>query len=79
VQLIDDDEAERAEQIARIGVGQHQRDLLGRGEQKVGRRDALPLAPRWRRVTGPRLEVNGQAHLGNRLGEVAGDIDGKGL
>jgi hypothetical protein len=44
VQLIDDDRAERPEQTRRITVGQHERDLLRRGEQDVWRREPLALA-----------------------------------
>ena len=42
VQLIDDDHAERPEQSASVGVGQHQRDLFRRGRRMSGG------ATRWR-------------------------------
>jgi hypothetical protein len=60
-------------------MGQHQRDLLRRGEHDVGRRDALALAAGGRRVPGARFELDGQPHLRHGFREVAGDIDGERL
>ena len=79
MQLIDDDRAERPEQAAGVAVRQHERDLLRRGEQDVWRHEALALAARGRRIAGAGLERDGQAHLRHRLGQIAGDIDGKRL
>ena len=79
MQLIDDDGAKRAEQCARVAVRQHERDLLRRGEQDVGRGEALALAAGGRRIAGAGLERDRQPHLRHRLGQIAGDIDGKRL
>ena len=79
MQLVDDDHAERAEQSWGVAMGQHQRDLLWRGEQDVGRREPLALAARGRRVTGARFKRDGQSHLRHGLRQVAGNVDGKGL
>ena len=58
---------------------QHQGDLFRRGEENVGRQIALPGAARSRRVAGARLERDGQPHLRDRLGEVAGNVGGERL
>ena len=44
-----------------------------------GGSSALARAARGRRVAGARLEPDGQAHLGDRRGEVARDVDGERL
>ncbi len=56
VQLIEDNEIEPPEEIGGASVRQHQRDLLRRGKQNVGREHALAGAARGRRVAGPRFE-----------------------
>ena len=58
VQLIEDDEFEASEQLSRALVRQHQRDLLRRGQQNIGRQDALAGAARGRRVAGAGLELD---------------------
>ena len=63
MQLVEHDALEAAEQIGRVGAGQQQRELLGRGEQDVGRIAALALALRGRRVAGAGLDADRQAHL----------------
>ena len=55
--------------------GEQQRELLGRGEQDVGRIAALALALRGRRVAGARLDADRQRHLGDRAFEIARDVD----
>ena len=55
--------------------GEQQRELLGRGEQDVGRIAPLALALRGRRVAGAGLEPDRQRHLGDRAFEVARDVD----
>ena len=79
MQLVDDDHAQAPEQAGSIGMRQHQRDLLWRGEQNVGRLETLALAARGRRVAGAGLERDRQPHLGDGLSQIAGDIDGKSL
>ena len=44
MQLVDDDHAKRAEQARSIAMRQHQRDLLRRGQQDIGRHETLALA-----------------------------------
>ena len=63
VQLVEHDALEAAEQIGRVGAGQQQRELFGRGQQDVGRIAALALALRGRRVAGAGLDADRQAHL----------------
>ena len=75
VQLVEHDAPERAEQERRVGRGQDQRKLLGRGEQDVRRVAALALALRGRRVAGAGLDADRQRHLGDRPLEVARDVD----
>ena len=71
---------ERAEQARGVGMRQHQRDLLGRGEQDVGRRQRAGAGAATGGVSPVRVSRrDGQAHLGDRRGEIAGDIDGKRL
>ncbi len=79
MQFVEHDALERAEQIGRVGRRQQQRQLLGRGEQNVGRIAALALALRCRRVAGARLELHGEAHFAHRNFEVARDVHGKRL
>ena len=79
VQFVEHDAPEVAEQIGRVGAGQQQRQLLGRGEQDVGRIAALALALRGRRVAGAGLDADRQAHLADRRFEVARDVDGERL
>ena len=62
-----------------IWMRQHQRDLLGCGEQDVGRQLALTRAPRRRRVAGPRLQRDGKLHLRDGIAEVPRNIDGERL
>ena len=55
--------------------GEQQRELLGRREQDVGRIAALALALRGRRIAGAGLDPDRQPHLGDRLLEIARDVD----
>ena len=75
MQLVEHHAAQRAEQIRRVGRGEDQRQLLGRGEQDVRRVAALALALRGRRVAGAGLDADRQPHLGDRRLEVARDVD----
>ena len=75
VQLIEDDEFEASEQLSRALVRQHQRDLLRRGQQNIGRQDPLAGAARGRRVAGAGLELDRQPHLRHRHGQIARDVD----
>ncbi len=79
MQFVDDDHAKRAEKARSIAMRQHQRNLLWRGQENVGRPEALALAAGGRRIAGAGLERDRQPHLGNRLSQVAGDVDGERL
>ncbi len=79
VQLVEHNALERRKKIRRVGGRQQQRDLLGRGEQDVGRVASLSRALGRGRVAGAGLDADGQAHLGDGLLQVAGDIHGQGL
>ena len=79
MQLVEDHALERAEQIRRIVGGEEERELLGRGEQNVGRIAALTLALRDRRVAGAGFEADRQPHLGDRTLQVARDVNGERL
>ena len=79
MQLVEHHAAERAEQIGRVGARQQQRELLGRGEQNVGRVAALPLPLGGGRVAGAGFQPHRQAHLPDRDFQVAGDVDGQRL
>ena len=63
------------EQKRRVVGRQQQRQLLGRGEQDVRRIAPLPLPPRHRRVAGAGLDLDRQAHLGDRRLQIARDVD----
>src|SRR5207248_1898135 len=56
-----------------------QRQLLGRGQQNIGRQQLLALTLVPGGVAGAGLDGNGQADLLHRLAEIALDIDGKRL
>ena len=79
MQFVEDDTLEAVE----IGFGilrrHHQRHLLRRGQQDVRRLAALAVAFRDRCIARARLDADRQAHLGNRLFQVAFDIDGERL
>ena len=50
---------------------QQQAELLGRGQQNVGRGVPLALAPGDGRVTGPGFDRHRQVHLGDRRIQIA--------
>src|SRR5581483_1287436 len=75
VQFVEHDAAQAAEQIWRVGAGEDERELLGRGQEDVRRIAALALAFRGRRVAGAGLDADRQPHLGDRLLEIARDVD----
>ena len=79
MQLVEHDPPQRAEQIGRVGRGENERELLGRGQQNVRRVAALALALGGRRVAGAGLDPDRQRHLGDRRFEVARDVDGERL
>ena len=74
VDLVDDHAGEVLEIEPRPFPGAEQRQLLGRGQQDVGRLDPLALAPGDPRVAGARLGGHLQAHLGDRRHQVALDV-----
>src|SRR5262245_29836002 len=75
MQLIENHAAQRAEQVRRIWRGENERELLGRGEQNLGRVAALTLTLRCRGVPGASLDADRQPHLGNWRLEIAGNVD----
>ena len=75
MKLVEDDALQVREQELGARAGEQQRELLGGGEQDVGRGAALAGALAGRGVAGPRLDADRQAHLGDRDLEVAGDVD----
>jgi hypothetical protein len=79
VQFVEDDALETAEQLARVAVGQEQRQLLGRRQQDVGRSFDLARALVGRRVAGARLDPDRQRHVEDGHFQVSGDVDREGL
>ena len=79
MQLVEHDPPQRAEQIGRVGRGENERELLGRGQQNVRRVAALALALGGRRVARAGLDPDRQRHLGDRRFEVARDVHGERL
>src|SRR3546814_6663579 len=63
-----------SEHLRRVVVRQQQGERLRRGHEDARRLAALALALRLRRVAGARLAGDLQAHLLDRLGEVAMDV-----
>ena len=79
MQFVQHDAPERAEHTLGVAMAEQQRQLLGRRHQDVGRIVTLPGAAMHGRIAGPRLDLDACAHLADRGGEVAGDVDGQGL
>ncbi len=75
MQLIKDDVFQVLEEPLRLLVGEQQRHLFGRGQQDIGRVELLALSFRLRRVAGAVLDGDGKPHFGDRLHQVALDID----
>ena len=59
------------EHLRRARMGHQQRQLFRRGQQNVGRRMALALAARGRRVAGAGLHRHGQIHLRDGRFQIA--------
>ena len=71
---------EAAEQLGRAVMRQHQRDLLRRGEQNVGRQRRAGAARREAGVSPVRVSsVIGSPISATGVGQVAGDVDGERL
>ena len=79
MQLVQHEVSERAEESARVRIGQEKRQLLGRRHQDVGRLAALALTAVLRRVAGARFDGNGEAHFGDGHFEIALHVDGERL
>ena len=79
MQLVEDDVAQVREEARGVRRGDQQRQLLGRGQQDVGRLSFWRWRLCARRVAGARLDRDRQAHLVDRLAEVALDVDGQRL
>ena len=73
------DVAQILEEAPRVRCRDQQRQLLGRGEQDVRRLELLALPLVRGRVAGARLQRHRQAHLADRLAEIALDVDGQRL
>jgi hypothetical protein len=79
VQLVEYHPLERPEEVGRVGGGQDQRELLGRGEQDVRRIAVLALALRGGRVATAGLDADWQSHFGDWPLQVTRDINGERL
>ncbi len=75
MQLVEHHAPERAEQIRRVGRGEQQRKLLGRGEQDVRRMASLPLPPGGGRVAGAGLQPHVQRHFPDGNFQVARNVN----
>ena len=75
VQLIDHDAAEMAEDLLRVGVGEHQRQALRRRHQDLRRLGPLALALGGGGVSRAGFGADRQAEFGDRAFQVALDID----
>ena len=75
VDFVDDDGAQPFEQPRRVLVAQEQAERFGRGQQHLRRPRALARLALGRRVAGARLDPDRQAHLADRIDEVALDVD----
>ena len=74
MQFVEDDGAQVLQQMCGMRIGHHERHLLRRGDQDVGRVLALAHALVLRRVAGAGLDGDGQPHLPDGCLEVAGDV-----
>ena len=79
MQLIDNNRVERGKIIIRFGPAQHQCQLLGRGQQNIGRVLLLTGFAILRRVTAARLNADIQFQFIDRLHQIALNIDSQGL
>src|SRR5690606_22245310 len=73
------DVAEIGEEALGIRRSDQQRELLGRRQKYVRRGEFLALTLVRRRIAGTRLHGDGQAHLFDRLAQIALDIDCESL
>ena len=73
MQFVEHDALQRGEQKRRVVRRQQQRQLFRRGEQNIRRIAPLPLPPRHRRIAGAGLDLDRQAHLGDRRLQIARD------
>ena len=79
VQLVEHHEAQVGKEALRVARRDQQGELLGRGEQDIGRHEFLARPLVLRRVAGAGLHGDAEADLGDRLGKIALDIDGQRL
>ena len=77
--LIHHDRLQRSEKRRRIGGGDQHRQTLRRGQQQMRRRLFLTRAAVGGGVAGAGLDTDGQPHLGEGGGQVAGDVGGQSL
>ena len=79
MKLIDDDSAQAGEDLVGIGIGDQQSEGFRRGQHHLRWGLALALPLGCGRVARAGLHRDGQPHLGQGLGQVAVDVDGKRL
>ncbi len=77
VDLVDDDRLEAPEHPRRVGVADQQRQRFGCRQKDLRRAFALAGLAVGRRVAGSRLDPDVESHLGDRVDQVARDVDGQ--
>jgi hypothetical protein len=75
VHLVDDDGAQGREKAVGLGVAEQQAERFGRGQQHLRRARALARLAVGGRVAGPGLDADVEAHLGDRIEQVALHVD----
>jgi hypothetical protein len=71
VHLVDHDRAHPREQGRALGIGDQQAERFGRRQQHLRRPDSLPRLAVRGRIAGAGLDANIEAHLGNRVQQIA--------
>jgi hypothetical protein len=79
VDLVHDDAVEGCEERGGVGEGEQDGQAFGSGEQQMGWRDLLARAAIGGGVAGAGLDGDGQAHVLDRAGQVAGDVGSQGF
>ena len=74
MQFVEQHGVQAGEQVARVRMAQHQRELFWRGQQNVGRLEALALADGRRGVAGAEFDLDIEAHLADGRDQVAADV-----
>ena len=79
MQLVHHDAAQARKHRGGLGIGEQQRQGFRRGQQDVGRVQALAYPSVLGRIAGPGLAAHGQPHLLDGGAQVARDIGGERL